>query len=120
MQKILLRVKKQITHLILETLKEGALYIDEIIEAIKKERSWLESAYQTIENLKVYPSVTNFFLLRILKKDFTILKRMVNIDAPVGNNSIVKGNCWTITNILDIDTNFWKISSRKLGLTHSR
>jgi len=47
-------------------------YIDKIIEAIKKERIWLESAYQTVGNLKVYPSVTNFFLLRILKQDLAI------------------------------------------------
>jgi len=56
-------------------------YIDETIEAIKKERSWLEVAYQTIENLKVYPSVTNFFLLRILKKNFTISSLIEQLNA---------------------------------------
>lgn len=55
-------------------------YIDETIEAIKQERSWLESAYQTIENLKVYPSVTNFFLMRILKQDFSISTLMEKLN----------------------------------------
>ena len=49
-------------------------YIDETIETIKKERKWLEAAYKTIEKIRVYPSVTNFFLLRILKKNITINK----------------------------------------------
>ncbi|MFX1298267.1 MAG: histidinol-phosphate transaminase [Promethearchaeota archaeon] len=47
-------------------------YINKTIQKIKEERKWLESAYQTIKNLKKYPSVTNFFLLRILKKEFTV------------------------------------------------
>jgi histidinol-phosphate aminotransferase len=46
-------------------------YIDETIQKIKNERKWLESAYQTVNNLKCYPSVTNFFLLRILKENVT-------------------------------------------------
>ena len=49
-------------------------YIDKTIQKIKEERKWLESAYQTVNNLKYYPSVTNFFLLRILKEKFTANK----------------------------------------------
>lgn len=46
-------------------------YIDETIRKIKNERKWLEAAYQTVDNMKMYPSVTNFFLLRILTEKFT-------------------------------------------------
>ncbi len=49
-------------------------YIDQTIKKIKEERKWLESAYQTVDHLKMYPSVTNFFLLRVLKKEFTANK----------------------------------------------
>ena len=54
-------------------------YIDKTISKIKKEREWLESAYQTVNNLKYYPSVTNFFLLRILKEKFTANKLITQL-----------------------------------------
>lgn len=47
-------------------------YINRIIQKIKKERKWLELAYHGVKNLKCYPSVTNFFLIRILKENFTV------------------------------------------------
>ncbi|MHA1359575.1 MAG: histidinol-phosphate transaminase [Candidatus Helarchaeota archaeon] len=49
-------------------------YINNIIQTIKDERDWLYHAYQSIDNLVCYPSVTNFFLLRIIKEDFTANK----------------------------------------------
>lgn len=62
-------------------------YIEKIINKIKTERKWLESAYKTVANLKYYPSVTNFFLLRILKIDLT-MNELIN--QLISNGLVVR------------------------------
>ncbi|NVM53583.1 MAG: histidinol-phosphate transaminase [Candidatus Helarchaeota archaeon] len=65
-------------------------YIDETIQKIKEERKWLESAYQTVDNLKMYPSRTNFFLLRILKEEFTadkLIKQLMEKNIIIRDRS---------------------------------
>jgi len=62
-------------------------YIDETIQKIKNERKWLTQAYQTVDNLKSYPSMTNFFLLRILKENITADKL---IEQLIKHNIIIR------------------------------
>ena len=62
-------------------------YIDEAIQKIKNERKWLTEAYQTVDNLKYYPSMTNFFLLRILKDNITADKL---IEQLIQHNIIIR------------------------------
>ena len=62
-------------------------YIDEAIQKIKNERKWLTQAYQTVDNLKCYPSMTNFFLLRILKENITADKL---IEQLIQHNIIIR------------------------------
>ncbi|TFG04697.1 MAG: histidinol-phosphate transaminase [Promethearchaeota archaeon] len=72
---------------IIPIIIENIGYIDDTIQKIRNERQWLTHAYQTIANLICYPSVTNFFLLRIMKEKYTTEKL---IQQLMQNNLIVR------------------------------
>ncbi len=92
-------------------------YVDDTIKKIKDERNWLLQAYKTVDNLKCYPSMTNFFLLRILKENFTADKL---IEQLIKHNLVVRDrsdqpllqNCVRIT-IGTRDMNEYVITSLK-------
>ncbi|MHA1229742.1 MAG: histidinol-phosphate transaminase [Candidatus Helarchaeota archaeon] len=84
-------------------------YIMSIVSKIKKEREWMISKLKEIDGIHVYPSETNFVMLKLLKKDITI-KELVekffknNILIRDRSNLPLLENCFRIT-ISRRDTN---------------
>ncbi|MHA1264348.1 MAG: histidinol-phosphate transaminase [Candidatus Helarchaeota archaeon] len=77
-------------------------YINQTIQKIKQEREWLTKAYETVDNLKSYPSVTNFFLLRILKEKYTaetLIRQLIQNNLIIRDRSDqpLLQNCVRIT-----------------------